>query len=479
MPRMKNTIFKAQTSKGLYLTEEKIMELTPSNIFSTNFHVQTCIKIAELDKSLTHDRKKVYINLLVRKSKLARVITAIRFLTKNKILTFNSVVLPHDLHIKFKPEFSIDRNSEKKIALSLIDNPSTNILIAKYIYHNTYRLIGKIFNPRIIKNDSIVRSFVEVTEQIHKTRLSQSLCLFFPFPFKLSRQLSFYRECKAKNYQVAISGVPYSLKNLIKIFVNRTDQNIVEFEFEAHIKHGKELSRLRLKHYYTEDDYDASAFLIANELMESGCEVINTAHGVNQTCPFINCTIFEVLTRPQLEYYTSFKHTKNISFVFQKNNSSYPNLLNTKSKTKFVFVHGNFKEAGMIYETNLQTKIIQEIERYLDKYTIYIKYHPNGIFFESTNIPILKTFQDIDEESNTVFITINSTSFYSYYHLGVFTFLGDDFCTPFNIVDKDVPFFHYQQVEKLLQDYSNAEFFTSKMQEQYNLINKIQNGLVD
>lgn len=473
-----STNFYATTQLGKQIFEDQILSLVPSHIFSTALHIETCVIIAESQRSFSGDRKKVYINLLVRKSKKARILTALRFVDTNKMLALKEIHLYSNIGTAFESFFSVPIQYIKNSPNFLIDSPSKSVLTAKYIYHSIYRIIGWKLKWKTIKNNSIVRSFVEVTERIHKDRLKSSLCLFFPFPYKFSRQLAFYKACKEKKYQTAFMGVPYSLKNLITILLKRTDSSIVDFEFEAHYKHGIELSKLNLKHYYTEDDYDASAFLIANELMKNGCEVINTAHGVNQTCPYVNCNVFEVLTRPQYDFYSSFQHTKHISFKFQKKDSiSSSCSLEKNRKTVFVFVHGNFKESQIIYESQLQSKIVSELEKNIDSYNVFIKYHPNGYIFESTNIPVLESFDDLNNRYNIVFMTMNSTTFFSHYHLGCFIFLGDDFCNPYTLVDKDVPFFHYQQVEKLLQDYSNAEFFTSKMQEQYNLINRIQNGL--
>ncbi len=463
-----------KTADGKILEYREVLDNhIPNSIFNNKMHANTCEIIANNIGNLKGDKRRVFVNLLFMRSNVAKFLTAMQFLQENNFLQVKKVFLPHKLAKAFQDIIRFKVVSLQEAPPCLIDFPSNSRFAAKYVVHHLYRLFGRFYNPQRPKNNAIVRTFVEVTETLHKDRLTDSLCLFFPFSLKIERQWSFLKKCRRSGYQIGFWGVPYSFRDLIKIILDRSEKNIVNFEYNGHLRQGREFAKLKLKNYYTEDDYDASVFLIADILQENGCNVVNAAHGTGQFGPYIACSVFEALNRPQISYYSSFEHNCSIKFLMQDLQLQKQDLGNSLPRC-FVFVHSNFKEFGINFSANLQTLIVNKLSNFVKDYKILIKYHPNGKIFENTNIEVVETWEEITEKYSPVFFTLNSTSFFTNYRRGPFVFLGDEIFTPFDRIDRDIEFYHYNELEQVIKNYSEDVYYKREFEKQFRLLDKIQ-----
>lgn len=474
--RKKSFIHCFLTDKSI-LFELDLIRRVPASLFSSDLHIEVCLKIAQKTYHQLKKEKylKVYTNLLVRKSTTTKALTALFFLIKKGSITPVKIVLPSQLLTIFSTNLKKFQTCiGSQVLNKYVDMPSKKILIAKYLYHKIYRLIGWKFLFGIKRSNNIVRSYVEVSEKIHGTkRMQSSLCMFFPFPYKLTRQLRFVRHCKQKGWDIIFYGLPYSLHLIIRIIFFRKDHDITKLELNAYNKQGQEfILRGVVGNYYTEDDYDAASFILNEQLRHHGCKVINAAHGVNQTCPFISCSVFEVMTKPQLEFYKKWNRGAKIEYLSQKYVCPLPygNFIGDNSPVLFIFMHSNLLDSGIYYEGQLQEKIIRSLEELCQIYDIRIKYHPNTRLYPATTLKSI-SHEEIDQDKCIkVFITINSTAFYTYSKYGVFFFIGDELCNPFNIINKNIPFYHLQSINTALEIYSEKNFLIQAQRNQLNLL---------
>lgn len=461
-----------ETAEGHLISNNQLIKLAPNNIFRTNHHVELCHLLASGLYDNNEDKKKILVNLLFRQSNFAKSVTAVRFLLQNELIQCKKLILPQILKKKLNSDFFPFTHIEyTETKINFIETPGSLLLI-KCLAHRIFRIIGWNSKRTIKKNPSVVRCYVEVSEQIHSNEIKNSLCIFFPFPYKLSRQFLFYRACKKKGYPTCFFGVPYSLWRAIKLTLIKNDHSIVEFEYRAYQKHAIELAQLSLKQYYTEDDYVPAALLIGQELKKTGCHVVNRSHGLGNAGPYVEATLFEVLSDSQFEFYQHWNN--NIQFQYQRQEAK--KMLTTLKATEdicYVFMHSSFKDNNIDYEGNLQEAILIKLselnkEKQLD---LRIKYHPNAKIKENINLPEVTNLQDIHK--TIVFLTIFSTSFYTYGHYGLFLFIGDSLCNPFQNISKEVPFFHIDELSNLLDTYQDKKNIDSAMHKQNELLSKV------
>lgn len=464
-----------ETKNGELISSPQLIQLVPGNIFNSKTHVETCIMLGSKAFPHNDDKNKIFVNLLMRQSNAAKSITALKFLLLQNVVQCKTLYISEMLRNKIDDDFFADISREYiNNCSNLIDRVSTKNLLLKSIAHRIYRIAGWKFKRKASKHSSLVRCYVEVSETIHKNEMASSLCVFFPFPFKISRQINFYKSCLKRGYDTALYGVPYSLWSAFKLIFRKNDISMVNFEYKAYQAHAIELARLNTKHYYTEDDYVAASFLVGKKLQESGCKVVNRSHGVGLDCPFIYTNVFDVLTKPQIEYYKYWNEGKNIQFNIQKRPIQPVNSLVSQSdEICYIFMHSNFKDHQLHYEGKLQEEIIKALSFHAehDNYDIMIKYHPNTSIKEDVNLPEINNVDSINKIK--VFITINSASFYSYLHLGLFIFIGDDLCNPFNLIDENVLFYNINQIKLALSTYQNKSAIASALQLQHEILRSI------
>lgn len=220
----------------------------------------------------------------------------------------------------------------------------------------------------------------------------------------------------------------------------------------------------------------AASFLVGKKLQESGCHVVNRSHGVGLDCPFVYANVFDVLTTPQIDYYKYWNKDKNIEFNIQKRDIQPVNSIVSQSdEICYIFMHSNFKDHQLHYEGRLQEQILKALAYHAehDDFDIMIKYHPNTSIKEAINLPEINDVVSINKTK--VFITINSASFYSFVHLGLFIFVGDDLCNPFNLIDKNVLFFHLSQMKHALSTYQDKTAIASGLLIQNEIIRSMNN----
>jgi len=461
-----------ETFDGELITPHQLVKLVPGHIFHSKQHVETCIILASDNVGQPDDKTKVFINLLVKQSTLAKCITALKFLMQHNSLQCKTLYLPEILKEKLDDDFFACENRVYiKESVNLIDRLSAKNLLLKSIAHRVYRLIGWRSKRKIAKHTSLVRCYVEVSETLHKNEIMDSLCVFFPFPYKISRQVNFYKSCLRRNYDTAIYGVPYSIWRAFKLFFKKDDASIIDFEYEAYHHHAVELAKFNIKHYYTEDDYVPASFLVGKKLKEAGCRVVNRSHGVGYDCPYICAHSIDVLTKSQINYYKHWNDNTDLVFNFQKR--EVPNtavLLSECEEVCYVFMHSNFKDHLLHYEGALQERILKALSNCakVNQLDICIKYHPNTSIKEELDLPEISSINCIDKIK--VFITINSASFYTYSQYGLFLFFGDELCNPFEIIDPKALFYHINDLDSVLLTYQNKAAITTALAAQSELL---------
>ncbi len=465
-----------RNKNGSLIEMHTLLKCVPLSIFESRNHVETCLVLSAERYAFEDSRKKLYVNLLMTSSLVARYITAIWFLVcKGSRHDFSLLKLPCNIYSLCDWDVFFDKKltvcSDNTALTSFLNKPKFLNLFLKVLGHRCYRLLGFLLHRKVKRSGSIVRCYVEVTERLFREQMRHSLCVFFPFPLKWTRQFAFYKYCRAKGYDVAVSGIPYSFKEMWAIYVGAfRDDKLLGFEYSAYKKHGQELSQLDIVAYYTEDDYIPASFLVADELKENGCHVTHMSHGVGQRIPYVSATSFYVLTQVQKKCYETWSHHKILNLGFQKLNLSLSKAGNYK-EVKFIFIHQNFEDNNIAYEGSLQRKIIASLER-LSQSTqtqVYIKWHPNTQIHVDTR---LATCLDFPSDSSTlnVCLTLNSTTYYTRAQFDLFIFIGDDLCNPYDMMEDNLLFYHVENLNQIISLYSDVKTAVLALERQIQLL---------
>lgn len=464
---MKNAIFIEILINNIKYKDSEILDLVPNSIFNEDFHFQNCIKIIEnLENKndlngFNFTEKECLINYFAFKFQIGKIFTSVLFLIENRKAEVKNA------NIFFKDFFQNDQIEFFNKNLNLGFNISISKVLLKYFASTLFHVLSTLILIRNKKRIfSIVKSWVEVSLRIHgDIRFKNSLVLVYPFPYSVNRQFDFIKTIKKYKYKFTFGYVSYHFSDLIKLLIRRDYKNLIKFECNGEKKSAERLliNYPSLKYFYTEDDYNPAILVFNEVLINAGVQVINTSHGINQQVPIIKATKCEYLNTCQMDIYK--KYSPKTIFEKQINHSVSTSLIENKlmdiTLFSFVYIHGNYQESGMSYENNLQEKIISKILE-LNYPNIYIKYHPN---VKHKLYSSLKEINSFDSLGRVIFITINSTSYYTFGKLGLFIFVGDDLCKPFSSFGRHIEFINFENFNNIY-NYTDYEKWENSFSQQ-------------
>ncbi len=405
-----------------------LLDIVPESIFLTQIHIEVCEQIALLN-GFSDNMKKVYINILVKHSQKAKIITALIFLSdKYGLESINATFLTKEIFKNFLNTEEIYFKYQKFIPCKFINRSQYKKLIVKYFAHKFYRLL---FFKKISKN--IVRSWVEISEEMYKDEYkSNALVLIYPFYLNIKRHFKYIRNCKKNKYNFSLAGIPYSIVNLIKsILKTKNDYFYVKFEHDGFLKHSEEILSLGVEKIYTSDEFEAGAYVMYKNLHQKKVFSYNTAHGMSYGCPHLYYSSFQVYNKSQKKYYSLKSDYVDYIVKERKNINIDKNLINLENKYNIavVYLEANFKKLNMKYESNLELEIINvlnDVNKIDKQVDIYIKLHPNNLNGDTGNLNKLLSFEKI-KAKKIIFLCYLSAAYYDYKHLGNFIFVEDDY----------------------------------------------------
>jgi len=373
-------------------------------------------------------KKSILINLLKNKSQKIKNIAAVVMLSKKEeIIRINCNYISSEFSVLFKYSILFDYKKNKK--QNFIDSSEINSVGIKYFINLFYRLIR---NRKLKQTQTIIRTWVDVSEKLYKEQFNKSTILIYPFGLNFKRGLKYIKNTFSKYENVSFMGIPYSFKKFIKIFLSKKkDLAILDFEIDGHIKHAKDLENY--KTIYTSDDFISAVPALYNEILPR-TKIINTCHGIGFYNPFNNYNEFYVINGQQKKYYnyknfdSIFYKIKNVSSIGKKKNDKF-------EKVIVIIDQGNLKKYNFIYEHKLQQKVYSKVIDVCEKNNIklYIKPHPNRNKKESGKLfnryPSLKAIENLEElkSKNIIFINLYSGAYNDYKNKGKFIFIKDEF----------------------------------------------------
>lgn len=375
--------------------------------------------------------RQVFVNLILQRSKKVKLITSIILLSKKeKIKSIDISFLGKDFcelfdyPINFSYKYSnlenlIDFKERWKGYFKIIPNYFFRLFIKKSIPHPT----------------TIVRAWVDVDEKLHSKVFSKSLIYIYPFGLNLLRSFKFIRRCFNNYESVTLMGVPYRLKDLIKLFFapkSFKDIAFMLYEFNAHKNHSEDFEDI--SNIYTSDEYNPAVLALYNSIHKK-IKTVNIAHGIGFYNAYINYTEFRLFNENQKLFYQ--KLNKNIKYHINFRSNKINNNL-AKTFDNFIYIdQGDLLGLGYPYEDNLQMCVLDVLSKLSITCSnkFYIKFHPNRTNKSINQIlskynNIIRTNDILMVQDSALLINLYSTIYFDYFNTHQMLFISDKYFTP-------------------------------------------------
>jgi hypothetical protein len=454
-------------------SDHEIIDHVPNSLFNTKFHFDSVSDLLVILSSngflngISPYNKEIYINFFAFKIPLGRIYTAalkLIELGKANVVSVNELFFPHLSQVNvvvFSTKFRIDIGITRKI------------IFLKYSVNKLFSFLNFIFiNDDRTNVINILKAWVEVSLRIHGVdRFQKSRILVYPFPYSFRRQIEFIKKLCHSKYEFRFGFVDYSFSDFFYLLIRMKIDEYLKFEINGESRSAFLLLKKypSLKNLFTEDDYVPAIFAFNNLLISNGITVVNTSHGVNQQVPMISSSIIEYLTDSQKNIYSLYSH--NTIFKKQSNHSLKPKYtFKDHIDIAYIFIHGNFKESGMVYEDILQNRLLNQLVD-LNIENLYIKYHPNSKCKKNEYIKSIdySKMEELLFDKKLVFLTINSTSYFTFGYFGVFCFINDDFFNPCDIFGTGIITVNIKEINTILS-FENHLNWTNAFKRQINYI---------
>ncbi len=432
-----------------------LISMVPYSVYNSDLQDKVCFYLSKrVFKDVNTEDFKLYVNLLLLKSKKTKELTSLIFLIKQNIIYVKEINCSYVEKIFFD-EFIND----KRIFYNINFN-SYNLIDIKYKYlifpikiliHNIYRILKR----NIEYKSKIIKTYVEDTLKFYPDQMNQSTILIYPFNLNIRRQKNFIDYCKLHHKDsYSLMGLPYNvIEYLISLKNHNTDKSIVNSEKKSYMLHAKELIDKRIMELYTLDEYEASSFVMHNKLINNKIFVLNKTHGIGTYCLFLKYSRLEVYTEKQYSRYIEWN--SDLYVTFQK--------INIKSKyyknknVSLVFILGNMKTYNLKYEEQLEFKMLHKIRDIATNLNMdfFIKFHPNTSYKIRENYKYLKIkeIKDITELNNPLYFTVMSAAFFDFLKSGPFIFTKDNIFNPEDIFGKNILCCDYENCQEIIEKY--------------------------
>lgn len=298
----------------------------------------------------------------------------------------------------------------------LISRKTALTTIAKAIAHRLYRIRRKPY----ISGKVVVRAWVEVTLKMYREEVRAAQVRVFPFPLSWRRQQSFFDELNRQRIDWTRDGLPYRLAAIAGLLVvgrNRRPYTVAKFEHDAFADFASEVVRSGAGPVYTSDEFEVGAVTAGLVFRVSGTDYVNSAHGVGFYCPRTAYSHFRFLTQSQQDFYARASPETHFSRRATANFVMAPQISQAADHAAVVFVHQDFKNAGLLAEAHAEEQIIAHLDKlklpaHVSK---YVKVHPNSdpdiLSRNLKDCSVAATWNRI-EAGHCLFLVINSTAYY-------------------------------------------------------------------
>lgn len=399
---------------------DEILLGTSFDLYQTAEHYDICLRAARSESS-DPMVQKVLANLFALKSTTARKATALAAFFRRAEPRIEAISVAPGVRamlpdcvvegVRFETWRGPD---ESHIAWNHVV-----LLLCKAVLHRLFRL----YPGAPERGATLLRTWVEVSASLYPDALLTGEVLIYPFALNVRRQWRFYRWCRQKKLNMRLAGLPYRPLQILSDIVSRRPNHMIlaRAEVSANASHALELLEHVPREVLTSDEFETGSLALHQVLLAAGVEVINTAHGVGNYCPFVAYSRFRVLSRSQSTFYA--QRNPAIAFDLIPNDSHKldglpPYSASSGKPLAVVLVHQSFELTQLVAEGRAQKRIdvlLAQLAAQLG-FKYLIKMHPNsrrpkgdGKFGAFAGEPIydwssLASFRP-------VFVTINSTVF--------------------------------------------------------------------
>ena len=413
-------------------------------------HLQVCCFLAEKFCHLHYSEygKEVMVNLIAQKSNVARILTALLILHNKKgIAQIDSVSFGEDLNELFGDAIFYRKQNSNFTLFSkteIIKNVFPKLLISK---------LFRLFSDFSADYPTVIRSWVDVDERLHKDDFNQANIWIYPFGLNIRRSISFIKRCKLTYPRVSLMGIPYSIKDFLMLIFSKQrnlSYRILIFEYEAFKKHSLELEPF--DRVLTSDEYQPATYVLYKRLKDTF--VHNKAHGIGCYNPYVAYDKFSVLNSVQASFYQCF-NTLDFDVKYSEKEMAIENSFDT-----IIFVdQGDLTEYGYFYEDRLNRETICKLKSYANsaRMNFFIKAHPNRSkkssqqLERSYGVVVLSDISFLD--STPVFISLYSSAYFEFRKHGSFFFVKDELFDSSVLFGENILQLDFNTLETELNDF--------------------------
>jgi hypothetical protein len=419
---------------GQEIRVDELMTMVPFITYLTTEHIGVCERIADI-KKIQGSARQVYVNLLASHSAKAKTITALVTLIRQSVIEPSAIRCSYMSRLLLNQLCDVERVEFDSLDLTdvnFVDHHHYKRLVLKWGMHRAYRLLFK----RWLKAPSAIRTWVEISRNMFGAHYESSIILIYPFTLNVKRHIRYIIDTFKQEKKVTFCGLPYRLSDILgAVFQpHKRDHHIVQFESNAYQKHGRELANMGIEQLYTSDEFEAGSAILCNKLHDAKIKIENKAHGLGFVSPYIDYDQFYVYNSGQLKYYQHKSPQVSFEVLPRKNAKADERVANVDAdKPHIVYLDGNFEASGLVYESQLQQKILEQLRLFADNsgLPVSIKTHPNLSRAQSMTIEKasgLPTFKNLKSLSGVqpIFITIISAAFYDFREMGPFLFVSEE-----------------------------------------------------
>ncbi len=422
------------------MIENSILKIEICEFLATNYY-------GLVKKSLEW---KILVNILSSKSHKIRIITILILISKKKDIEEINIEF---IDSKFKNLF--DKNIYfvyEHSEVSYIDSAQVFNSIIKFFINHLFRFFR---NNKIKKNSSVIRTWTDLDEELHKDYFDDSTIYIYPFGINIIRSLKFIKKTFIENKNSSLMGINYSFKKLIKIIISKNrykDLSLFEYEFSGMESHSEDF--LDFEVIYTSDEYISAIPVLYTNLIKENKKIINVAHGIGVYNPYNIYTKFYLKNEFQKIFYIGFENNSEYG-VYEVKDIIKESVFNHNLETVVVYIHqANLVNNRLLYEKEFQERILFKLNN-IPLSKIYIKLHPNTkvnekneILSKYPNIIVIKEF-DLSKY-NYIFLTMFSSAYYDLNRFGKFVFLEDNIFSPKKMFN-NINLINYEELEYFIK----------------------------
>lgn len=401
-------------------------------------------------------------NLLAMKSSLLRDVSAALYVFEHDSKIVRELhVAPNVAKVLARLVPLVPVAEKAGMNAELISRRTALTTIAKAIAHRLYRVRRKPY----ISGKAVVRAWVDVTLKMYREEVRAAQVRVFPFPLSRRRQENFFDELDRQRIEWTRDGLPYRLASIAKLLVagqHSRPYAVAKFEHDAFADFATEVAMSGAGPIYTSDEFEVGAVTAGRVFRGSGTEYVNSAHGVGLYCPRTAYSHFRFLTQSQQDFYaqaspdTHFSRRATANFVMGRK------LPQVDDQVAVIFVHQDFKSAGLLAEACIEEQIIAHLDKlklpaHVSK---YVKVHPNSdphiLGSDLKDCTVAASWNGI-EAGRCLFLIINSTAFYDLTGIGDFAVFKDFSFAPEIYLEGEYSYFNLQTLTRSIKGWVESQ----------------------